>query len=180
MRVWEVSTSREVPTPTSLEDVDGRVTHAALSNDGTKLVTASFHHIRVWDVSTATSKIGRGAHGGSIFPVVFSADGNRIGSAGQYDKRVNIWDTDKVNVVDGPHTEHSNNGDVKSMAFSPDGKTIVMGFEDGKILLMDAKDGDVSDPTKRFQGHEGWIESLADTPDGKWIVSSSLDGFVRV
>src|ERR1700683_5848369 len=43
MRVWEVSTGREVPTPTTLEDADGRVTHAALSNDGTKLVTASFN-----------------------------------------------------------------------------------------------------------------------------------------
>jgi WD40 repeat protein len=182
MRVWDVTTGREIPTPTPLGGGAERVTHAALSHDGTKLVTAYYDHIRVWDIQTATSAIGSGAHGGSIFPIALSHDGKRIASAGQYDKRVNIWDINKVTVASGPHTDHTSNGDVKSFAFSPDGKKIVMGFDNGKILLIDAKDGDIIDPSQpeKFCGHTGWITSLAFAPDGKWIVSGCLNGSVRV
>ena len=180
MRVWDVTTGREILTPTPLDGGADRVTHAALSHDGTKLVTASYHRIRVWDIQTATSTIGSGAHGGSIFPISLSHDGKRFASAGQYDKRINIWDIDKVTVAYGPHTDHASNGDVKSFAFSPDGKKIVMGFDNGKILLIDAKDGDIINQPEKFSGHTGWITSLAFAPDGKWIVSGSLDGSVRV
>jgi WD40 repeat protein len=183
INLWVIVTDREIPAPTPLDGLNDRFTHAALSNDGMKLVTASYDHIRVWDLRdlrTAQSIVGTGAHAGSIYPVAFFADGRNIVSAGQYDKQVNIWDSDTVDVTSGPHTAHSDNGEVKSLALSPDGRKMVMGFESGKVILMDTKHGKISDPAKQFLGQTECVTSVTFSPDGSWIASGSLDAKIRV
>ncbi|KAL5512555.1 hypothetical protein ACEPAG_3208 [Sanghuangporus baumii] len=67
---------------------------------------------------------------------------------------------------------------VMSVVFSPDGKRIASGSDDGTILVWDADSGEVvSGP---FKGHTDWVRSVAFSPDGKRVASGSNDHTIRV
>src|SRR6266478_1061382 len=69
-------------------------------------------------------------------------------------------------------------GDVRSVAFSPDGHHIVSGSNDETIRVWNATTGEtVAGP---FTGHTDSVNSVAFSPDGHHIVSGSDDGTIRV
>ena len=69
-------------------------------------------------------------------------------------------------------------GDVRSVAFSPDGHHIVSGSSDRTIRVWNATTGEtVAGP---FTGHTGWVRSVAFSPDGHHIVSGSSDPTIQM
>jgi WD40 repeat protein len=66
---------------------------------------------------------------------------------------------------------------VNSVAFSPDGKTIVSGSSDNTIRLWDTSGKPIGQP---FKGHESYVRSVAFSPDGKTIVSGGMDDTIRL
>ncbi|MDX2256123.1 MAG: hypothetical protein NW214_11450 [Pseudanabaenaceae cyanobacterium bins.39] len=66
---------------------------------------------------------------------------------------------------------------VNSVAFSPDGKSIVSGSDDKTLRLWDLQGNQIGQP---FQGHEDSVWSVAFSPDGKSIVSGSSDNTLRL
>jgi len=68
--------------------------------------------------------------------------------------------------------------EVLSVAFSPDGRKIIAGLENGSLQLFDTISGNrIGNP---FQGHESSVKSVAFRPDGKAIVSGSDDKTLRL
>ena len=65
---------------------------------------------------------------------------------------------------------------VFSVAFSPDGKTVVSGSADTTVRIWDVGTGD---NTQVLKGHTGAVYSVAFSPDGKTVVSGSQDGTIR-
>lgn len=72
-------------------------------------------------------------------------------------------------------TGHSNN--VASVAFSPDGKTLISGSADGTLKLWDAATGR---ELRTLRGHEDGVHSIAFSPDGKQVISGSGDQTLKV
>ena len=69
-------------------------------------------------------------------------------------------------------------GNVRSVAFSPDGKTIAGGIGDETIRLWDAATGKpLGEP---LRGHESSVSSVAFSPDGTTLASGSHDKTIRL
>src|SRR4051794_36873097 len=65
---------------------------------------------------------------------------------------------------------------VYSVAFSPDGKTLVSGSGDGAVRLWDVATGE---ERATFKGHL-LVTCVAFSPDGKTIASGSREGTIRL
>src|SRR6266478_5947947 len=71
-----------------------------------------------------------------------------------------------VGTLDG-HTDP-----VYTIAWSPDGKSLVTGGFDNTVRLWDAA---TRKEIKKLEGHAGLVLAVAFSPDGKMILSGSLD-----
>jgi WD40 repeat protein len=64
------------------------------------------------------------------------------------------------------------------VAYSPDGRTLASGGEDGTIRFWDPATGEpVGEP---LTGHRGGVWSVAYSPDGRMLASGGEDGSVRL
>jgi WD40 repeat protein/tetratricopeptide (TPR) repeat protein len=75
----------------------------------------------------------------------------------------------------GRSLEHR--GTVYSVAFSPDGRSILTGSRDGLARLWD---GELGQPVGRVLVYGSLVTSVAFSPDGKTILTGSLDRQVRL
>ncbi len=86
-----------------------------------------------------------------------------VWSTGSEDKLVKLWDveTEKcLKTIDG-HTEQ-----VRSVAFSPDGKILASGSNDKMVKLWDVDTGKC---LRSLSGHSDPVFSVAFSADGKTI-----------
>jgi DNA-binding beta-propeller fold protein YncE len=67
--------------------------------------------------------------------------------------------------------------DVRSVAFSPDGKRLVSGSWDQTLKVWDVQTGQEA---LTLKGHTAFITSVAFSPDGKCVVSGSYDKTLNV
>ncbi len=74
-----------------------------------------------------------------------------------------------------PKIQHS--APVWSVAYSPDGRTIISGSASGDIKLWDAATGML---LRTLQGHGGIIRSAVFSPDGRDVLSSERDGAIKL
>ncbi len=111
----------------------------------------------------------------AVLSVAISPQGRRRIAVGLADATIEIWDFltgEKWSSCQG-HTST-----VNSVAFSPDGKTVVIASLDNTVRLWDVITGQaIGQP---FSGHTEFVNSVAFSPDGKTVVSGSDDKTVRL
>src|SRR6266852_3684327 len=75
------------------------------------------------------------------------------------------------------YTYRGHSASVNALAWSPDGKRIVSGSNDGTAQVWDAANGG---HVYTYHGHAGRVNALAWSPDGKRIASGSADFTAQV
>jgi RNA polymerase sigma factor (sigma-70 family) len=74
--------------------------------------------------------------------------------------------------------EHGHSDLIKSLAFSPDGKTLATGSWDFSVKLFDMPSGKLR--TSISQGPRGGVGGVAFSPDGTLLASANTDGTVKL
>jgi WD40 repeat protein len=89
-----------------------------------------------------------------------------------------LWDVATGDLLRALENRGEGHGNVvSSVAFTPDGRTILTGSWDGTVKLWDVETGKV---TGTFKGHSGPVNSVAFSPDGLTALSGSGDGTMKL
>jgi WD40 repeat protein len=102
--------------------------------------------------------------------IAISPDGQRIASVDSNHVYLSTLDGTRIGTCD-----HA--GSVESVAFSPDGRTLVTGDMNFEEHLWDVER---CERRATFRGHDQFVEEVRFSPDGKTIASASDDGTVRL
>jgi len=172
LRLWDMTTGKEIRAFTGH---DGWIYSIAVSPDG-KTAASCYRtgFCKIWDI--ASGKEIQTIRG--VYPVTFSPDGELLVVTEQ-NGTIRVWDFEtkkEIKVLSG-HTES-----VNSIAFSPDGKTLISGSgdlreKDSTIKLWDIEKGT---EIRTLTGHGKRVISVAFSPDGSTIVSGSQDSTIRL
>ena len=170
---------------------DGR---RIVSGAGDIFAAAKDNTVRVWDVETGQELRCFEGHTDKVWDTDVSADGRFVAS-GSHDGTLRLWDisTESILSADEGLNASIESGEgrvlldvspqaVRSVAFSPDGQSLVVGLAKGQasnpeysLRLLDTETGR---EIRRLVGHREVVADVAFSPDGKRILSSSTDSNV--
>jgi WD40 repeat protein len=161
-----------------LEGLAGAVNALAFSPDGTTLAAGySSGLVRLWDVATEKEKVTlavRGPNSGLVTALDWSPDGSLLATAASSEPTVRLWEA-KTGAPKG--TVPATVIGVNAVAFSPDGRILVMAQSDGSAILWDMsqarKAGTVRAPGKS-------ILAAAFSGDGRLLATGGGDGMLRL
>jgi WD40 repeat protein len=102
----------------------------------------------------------------------FSPDGRKLAALGccEPGSTIKVWAARSGKELFNPRVD----GHALSIAFSPDGRLLAAGTEDGKVVLWDARDG--SPVGAPIEVATGGVETISFSPDGRLFAVSSADG----
>jgi len=126
----------------------------------------------LWDVHTGQRLKTLGRHICSATYVAWSPVAQTVASSSVVDNGPVLWD-----VETGASQRLDGCGTAYGLVWSPDGRLLASGSQDGAVLLWDVESGKLRNVLK---GHSGFVISLAWSPDGRLLASGSSDKTVRL
>jgi sugar lactone lactonase YvrE len=169
-RLWDVATGRELRR---IRGVKGWVRSLSFAPDGKTLAGITDRGVSLWEVATGRERTGAPHREGRL--LVFAPKANLLATAIGAGA-VTLWDGETRREVGWFHLEHQPHPDlnfIRSLALTPDGKTLAAGSDDGIVRLWDRATGQLR---RRLAGHIDGVNAIAIAPDGKTLASASDDG----
>jgi WD40 repeat protein len=197
IKLWEVASGSLVRTLTGHE---GSVRSVAFSPDGRLLASGSADWtVKLWDVASGREVRSLTGHTWTVYSVAFSPDGRLLasGSCGRYESgrggcfqgEIKLWEVASGSLV-RTLTGHTDvvDSDVKSVAFSPDGRLLASGScghwhyglarcDQGEIRLWEVDSGSL---VRTLTDHTWHVNSVAFSPDGRLLASGSEDNTIKL
>jgi len=150
------------------------VGYAAFSPDGRSVLTIA-GDARVWDAESGepiTPALGMA--GNDAFSTGFNSDGTRVVVYGADINTARVYDARTGDPITPPLV---NSNHLYYAAFSPDGRRVVTGGLDTRVLVWDADSGGCVLPPLR---HNGVVTRASFSPDNRRILTASFDGTARL
>jgi WD40 repeat protein len=155
----------------------------AFTPDGTVVAAAGGNTddfaIHLWETASGESLGSLEGHSGIIWGIAFSPDGQMLASVSS-DKTAKIWGWPNgtlLKSLDFP-------GEVSSVSFSPDGRTLAVGGVDElQNQIQNAAIWTFSvgswNPVRKFSEYLN-ITTLAYSPDGRWLIGGGASRNIQV
>jgi WD40 repeat protein len=176
VRLWEVDTGRE---KLLFDEHTSALNSVALSADAKTVATTSYDGaVRLWAFPSGKHIRSLRGHDGAVLSAAFSPLGGLLATAGA-DGTVRLWDPEtgrQVRKINSAHEDtQGKKGEaamVRSLAFSPDGKSLATGGAD-QVRLWETDTGKLLRTVRR----KGTVSTVFFTPDGKKVgCGGLLDG----
>ena len=173
-------TARIWPVPPAVADsppLNQKVVALAWSPDGSRVLAASNHQIRVWktpemrEVGSFDMHNARDATFGPTGQMIIVADGTET------------WFYESKPSQFRPVSRLSHLEGLKAMAMSPDGCLIAYGCQDSTLHICDAATGNpVGSPRSPKPGSssEAYVSAVTFSPDSKFILAAYRDRAARL
>ncbi|MBD2498824.1 NACHT domain-containing protein [Nostoc sp. FACHB-280] len=171
IRLWEVSTGREVLT---CKGHTSGILSVNFSSDSKTLVSCSYDGtIKLWNSNNGKCLKTLEGHNSAVNSVVFCPR-NKILASGGADTTIRLWDIDTgqcFQILEG----HTNS--VQSVAFSTDAKMLVSGASDNTVRLWNTQTGKC---LKILDEHTKTVRSVAFSPDSHLLASAGYDTTIKL
>ena len=186
VRLWDVETGAMVsqmigPESGSYAHPDP-VRSVAFSPSGRLVVSGSYDNTaRVWNVHDQTlvaTLVGHEVDGAGrdVYAAAFHPFNSSIVATGGNDGMVRIWDVDEGVEQNIPLQGHR--GRIESVAFSPDGKSVISASNDDTVRIWNM--ADFAQDGKPLEAHKGDIWSAIYDAEGKKIFTASWDRSIGI
>jgi WD40 repeat protein len=177
VKLWDLGARRQ---RVSFEKHRGGVTAVAFAPDGTTLASGGVDGaIRLWNAASGVEQAPPRGHADLVQCVAFAPDGTHLASASA-DRTVKLWQVaprPEVDTLRVPKYRDHARAFHHALCFSPDGKLLAWGSEDGEVGLVDPASGRDRLLTT---GQTTGVSALAFAPNGTTLATGSPDGSVKL
>ncbi|MDE0466486.1 MAG: WD40 repeat domain-containing protein [Candidatus Poribacteria bacterium] len=184
IQLWELETGSKLATFKLAERHDS-ATALAFSDDGTTLISLDkFGDIISWDVDTGR-KLSDTKNVDTYEVAALSQHGGMVAIGDKNGTQIHLWNTatGRRRVTLNGHAgffeadQDEREAEIRMLAFTQDGKTLVSGSEDETVLLWNTENG-----TKQatLSGHEEVVTTVAFSVDGKTVASGAANKLIKV
>lgn len=178
VRVWDVLTGE------CLKSFQGHadwVTSVIFSSDGKTLLSGSEDHtVKLWDVVTGKCLRTFKGHTDWISSIALCfTSGAAILASSSEDRTIKLWDIDSGLCL---RTLSGHIKDIKSIAFSPDGKMLASASCDSTLKLWDISTGECLYTFQKnddFSPSSDGLRSVVFSNDGRTLVTGGCDRALR-
>ncbi len=176
VRLWDAQTGK---LKVILKGHEGAVNQVIFSPKGNLLASISGKKtIFIWDAKTGDFKFEIKTGQYSISSMAFSPDGKLLAAAsdaiGRKQNAVQLIDIASQKLTKS-FGDHGNT--IDTLAFSPDGKSIVTGAQDGNLRIWNIKTKKI---IKAVKVHKSSIKSAVFSPDSQLIATGGFDRDVKL